>query len=263
MSQATLLVFFAVALSVFLTSDAVDRQHKGDTHIGVSPRSFQQLSEQSASVLDSESVAVDDATVSSGARHAQIANDLSQSLEEVVQENLLKDKVRSLAHLKAGNAESMTRESSAGLHNLGQSSKALRSAVQKLGLDLGLDSAAAKADLKSATVEQHQVHSRAEQLDRRLDEIEAAAAAPIHHSSTKSAKEALEDKQFHELEAQTKHMVEWFNQLKKLRDDRDKMKHRRNQALHAAESLGISREEINKQIAAQGAHAASKTTDVN
>jgi len=290
MSQTALLVFFTgVALSVF-SSDAIDRQHKSDTHIGVSPRSFQQLSEKS--VVDSESGADDKASVISSFQHSQIAKDLSNTLEEVVQENLLKGKVRSLAHLEAGTVDSMTRESAAGLQTVGQNSKALRSAVEKLGLDLGLDHAAAKADLRVAVTEQRRVHSQAEQLDSKLNEIETAVSSPDDptaeekaandaagdkqfndveaqteqmvamfskfkkpNEEDQSAKAVAYDKQFHELEAQTQHMVEWLNQLKKLRSDRDKMKDRRDQALHAAESLGITPDEINKQLAAKGVAA--------
>lgn len=297
MSQAVLLVFFTVAALSIFTSDAIDRQHKSDTHIGVSPRSFQQLSEKS--YVDSESEADDKASAMSSFQYSQIAKDLSNTLEEVVQENLLKGKVRSLAHLQAGTADSMTRESAAGLQTVGQNSKALRSALEKLGLDLGLDHAAAKANLRVAVTEQRSVHSRAEQLDTRLNDIEAAVSVPdtptdeekavadkllatndaaadkqFHDveaqteqmvdwfsklkkpsEEDQSAKAVAYDKQFHELEAQTQHMVEWLNQLKKLRSDRDKMKDRRDQALHAAESLGITPDEINQQLAAKGVAA--------
>jgi len=291
MSKAALFVFLAgLALNVFST-DAVDRQHQSDTRIGVSPRSFQQLSEKSD--VDSESGTDDQATLMSSFMHSQIAKVLSNTLEEVVQENLLKGKVRSLAHLGAGTADSMTRESAAGLQTVGQNSKALRSAVEKLGLDSGLDHAAAKADLRVAVAEQRRVHSQADQLDSRLNDIEAAVSTPDHtptaeekamndaaadqqfhdveaqtnqmveefsklqkpNTEDQSAKAVAYDKQFHELEAQTQHMVEWLNQLKKLRTDRDKMKDRRDQALHAAESLGITPDEINKRLSAQGVPA--------
>lgn len=74
---------------------------------------------------------------------------------------------------------------------------------------------------------------------------------------TSDPKQEAEDKQFAELEQQTKHIMEWFNKLKALRTQRDAMKKKKDDAMAAAANMGSAAEALGQEIKQAG----QKTTD--
>merc|ERR1719401_3105519 len=59
---------------------------------------------------------------------------------------------------------------------------------------------------------------------------------------------AKEDAQFAKLEQETQNILTWFSQLKKLKQQRDSMRAKKEEATKAARNLGLSEEEITKQL---------------
>jgi len=136
-------------------------------------------------------------------------------------------------------------EASAGMSKLREESKGLRQAVEALGLNLGLHHADARAKLQEVASDTQRVHHQANMLDRQLESIERLHQKP-------PASEKSEDDKFAELEKQTSHVMEWFNQLKQLKADRDKMKVKKDEAMQAAAGLGISPADIQKELIQKG-----------
>jgi hypothetical protein len=64
-----------------------------------------------------------------------------------------------------------------------------------------------------------------------------------------SPDKSTEDAQFDKLEQETYNILSWFDKLKTLKHQRDSLKAKREEATQAAKKLGLSQEEIAKQLA--------------
>lgn len=204
------------------TQIAASMEKSSNLKINVGPTSFQQMTAAES--------------------HAERLH--SMHLANVISTHLAKA-VESHEAAATGQVGSRLAEASAGMSKLQQESQSLRQAVEALGLDVGLHHADARAKLQQVASDTHRVHQNANMLDRQLESIERLRKEPP--LSDKS-----EDDKFAELEQQTSHIMEWFNQLKQLKADRDKMKAKKDEAMQVAASLGISPADIQKELVQKG-----------
>jgi len=115
----------------------------------------------------------------------------------------------------------------------------------------------AKAKLEEVALETQRVVADSDRLDAEMhaqytallgDEVPQAGTPNALVSVGETQSPPSEDEQFAALESQTENIMQWFQQLKKLRHERDSLKAKKDAAVKGASSAGMRPEDIAKKL---------------
>jgi len=199
-----------------------------------------------------------DATETLGNSVADDKDHVSKHLDDIIAQSF-----KDVDHAKAASREDAEEysyergllelgELSAEMAQMRQKSKGLRKSVAALDFSVGSkgqlgieqenhqQKQAVKAALHAVATDKQHVTDLYEKLNQELNGIATSLKNPGSPLS--------EDEQFAQLEKQTENVVEWFKKLKTLRAERDKMKAKKNAAITEASNLGLSHDDIAKDL---------------
>jgi hypothetical protein len=254
MSRAIFFVSLIVAVVTAAQADSPGNKTK--------VQSFQQFSQKSstaakpedrhAGVADGEADSETDAESMQNSQ--EIAHMIAESMRDVVESSFVESDSKSASGATAEATGHAIAEAYVGMSDIASHSKYVRSAVDSLTKSLGLDhhvknlelrQAAAKEAMVQLALVHQRVHADMNGLNKELEAISSnvdAIQEPVE----------VDDEKFAAVEQQTKNMLAWFQQIKQLRSDRDKMKAQTEAAMSTAKALGITPEEVTKDLTAKG-----------